>query len=337
MNHRRLLIIILCFVLGGHTLVRAQDMDIELAKLTEDLAAKIKEHGNKKITVLDLTDLQGGSSELGKYVAEQLTVDFAMTNRDFSVLDRANRKSILEEHKLATSGLIDPATAKKLGLFAGVDALIVGNVVHIGANITITAKIITTETSEIVGAAKTKFKSDDTVQQLLAQPTTESKAVGSEAVPQEDKAKVVKTFEDLRVEVRSLHIADGGGFILTMVLTNQNPKKSIWVALSSGTGIYPNGNITDSNGFRFMADRVGLSGIPCSSYGPYQQGGFSPAQEIQPNDSISATVKFIPFDGRSRPTAGVCNLQIEFLLGHNLASVSPIVRVKNLVSKIETD
>src|SRR5215468_7972996 len=102
-------------------------MDNELSVLAEKLAVPIKEHGKKKVTVIDFTDLQGGSSELGRYIAEQLTVNLVMAKRDFAVLDRANLKSILAEHKLTASGLVDPENAKKLGMFAGVDALILGN------------------------------------------------------------------------------------------------------------------------------------------------------------------------------------------------------------------
>ena len=105
MKSQHFIATILCIVLCGQTLGRAQDMDTELSKLTEDLAAKIKDHGSKKVTVLDLTDLDGNTSEIGKYVAEQLTVDFVMKKRDFAVLDRANLKKIMDEHKLTASGL----------------------------------------------------------------------------------------------------------------------------------------------------------------------------------------------------------------------------------------
>src|ERR1051326_1481174 len=122
-------------------------MDKELQNLADKLGAAIKEHGGKKVTVLDFTDLQGNSEgELGKYIAEQLTIDLVMSKRDFSVLDRANLKKILAEHKLTATGLVDPENAKKLGMFAGVDAMILGTIVSKNQNISLTAKIITTDT-----------------------------------------------------------------------------------------------------------------------------------------------------------------------------------------------
>ena len=55
-------------------------MDKELSSLAEKLAPTIKESGTKKIGVLDFTDLQDKGSELGKYIAERLTVSFVIGN-----------------------------------------------------------------------------------------------------------------------------------------------------------------------------------------------------------------------------------------------------------------
>ncbi len=338
MNPQRIITIILCFLVSGHMLVSAQDMDTELSKLTEDLAGKIKDHGNKKVTVLDFTDLQGNSSELGKYISEQLTVDFVMTKRDFSVLDRANLKKILAEHKLTASGLVDPENAKKLGMFAGVDALIIGNIIPIGTNITLTVKIITTETAEVVGAAKAKFKSDETVRQFLSQPAQANGMTGGGGTLTSDEPKSVKKFGDLRVELPPLQIVNGSQYLLTMTLTNQNPKRSIWVALSLETMFQMKGRITDPAGNEFQADRMSVSGIQLNSYQQYAYpgAGFSPATEIPAGESISATVKFgSPNVREAKP--GACRLQLEFLLSNNARANLTADSVHNLVCNINAN
>src|SRR5262249_15151701 len=137
MRANHVLLALLCILLCN-VACEAEDMDSELSKLAIKLAPSIKEAGKKKVTVLDFTDLQGGGSELGKYIAEQLTVDLVMEKREFSVLDRANLKSILAEHKLTATGLVDPANAKKIGQFAGVDALVLGTITPKGSDITLT-------------------------------------------------------------------------------------------------------------------------------------------------------------------------------------------------------
>jgi curli biogenesis system outer membrane secretion channel CsgG len=190
--------LILCALMATKALAEPQEMDQELSALADKLAAPIKECGKKKVTVLDFTDLQGSSSgELGKYIAEQLSVDLVMSKRDFSVLDRANLKSILAEHKLTATGLVDPENAKKLGQFAGVDVLILGTIIPKNNHVSLTAKIITTDTAEIIGAARADFKSDETVKALMEKPSTENQTVFS----QPKKSIASKQFGNLNILV----------------------------------------------------------------------------------------------------------------------------------------
>ena len=222
----------LCIFKERHDCPNPQSMDTELPLLTEKLASQIKDQGKKKVAVLDFTDLQGGTTELGRYVAEQLTVDFVMGKRDFSVLDRANLRKILAEHKLTALGLIDPDNAKKLGQFSGVDALIIGNMVRLGQTIELTAKVITTDTAEVVGAAKSRFKVDEVVQQLLSHPDDRG-AAASGGGDSTDEAKTVKSFGDLRIEIEPLHIVNGGQYLLTMTMSNQKSKEEAYGLLST--------------------------------------------------------------------------------------------------------
>src|SRR5436190_19976172 len=108
MNPHQIITILLCSVLCSTAVGQAQEMDKELQKLADKLAISIKEKGKKKVTVLDFTDLQGVATELGRYVAEELTVNLVMAKQDFSVLDRANLRKIMAEHKLTAAGLVDP-------------------------------------------------------------------------------------------------------------------------------------------------------------------------------------------------------------------------------------
>ena len=273
---------------------------------------------------------RAASSELGRYIAEQLTVNMVMGKRDFSVLDRANLKSILAEHKLTATGLVDPENAKKLGQFAGVDALILGTIIPKGTNnISLTAKIITTETAEIVGAGRAEFKVDDTVQQLVSKPSTET-AVGGGAGSLDDKPKVVKSLGDLRVEMQPLQIVNGRYYLLTMTLSNQNSKQSIWVALNTDMGSNVKGAVTDAGGSEYRAQWNGISGI---AFTAFQNGGFFQATEIRPNDSITATVKFGSYFNRQM-SPGNCRLQLEFLVGRNFNGSFSAATEENLVTQI---
>jgi TolB-like protein len=310
MKPHRLLASLLCVVLCAQV-ARAQDIDSELTKLTEDLAGKIKANGNKKVTVLDFTDLQGAASELGKYIAEQLTVDFVMTKRDFAVLDRANLKSILAEHKLTATGLVDPENAKQLGKFAGVDALVIGNIIPIGTNINLTVKIITTETAEVVGAAKAKFKSDDTVQQFLTQPAkaSDSTGLGQNAIP-----NTTKKIGNFCLTLDNIVKLDDGSFSVGLTIQNKSAKNSIAVAMYHDVCyMQPCAlltSMTAGDGTQFNCDDSGLIGIRSTRFSPL------PLTEIEPNGEKKVSIRF-GTRGTLSETVTTITFQSEFVVNQN--------------------
>jgi curli biogenesis system outer membrane secretion channel CsgG len=341
MNPLRLLTTILCISVSSHVFGEVQDIDKELSDLTERLAVPIKDHGKTKVAVIDFTDLEGSSEgELGKYIAEQLTVDFVMTKRDFSVLDRANLNKILAEHKLTSKGLVDPENAKQLGKFAGVDALILGTIIPKGTNtVSLTAKIITTDTAEIIGAARAEFKADATVQQLVSKPVARSNTGGDSGQQQDENAQVVKSFGDLRVELQPLKIVNGSKYLATFTLTNQSTNRSIWVALNAESSAL----VTDSQGSEYLPVKGTMSGVSVGKLVPslYQYSApnqFYPATELTPNNSTTVTLRFASRHINNTAIAGPCNFQIEFLLGREFSNNRAVdVSLPNFATKIDAN
>src|ERR1041384_2733351 len=93
MNRFRFLAITLAALFCGDLLAQDRNtrtLDSEVSALAEKLAAQIKESGRKRITVLDFADLQGNSTELGRFLAEQVSVSLVERRNGFSVMDRAN-------------------------------------------------------------------------------------------------------------------------------------------------------------------------------------------------------------------------------------------------------
>ena len=265
---------------------RAQDMDTELAGLADKLAASIKSNGKTKVAVIDFTDLQGGTSgELGKYIAEQLTVNLVIDKQGFSVLDRANLKKILAEHKLTSMGLIDPENAKMLGMFSGVDALVLGTIIPKGGTVSLTAKIITTDTAEIVGAARAQFKSDDTVQQLTAKPSTPDDT----AQPSTPAEPVKKLFGDLDAKVTSFTLNPGDNMYgygqLTLTITNTSATTTYGVAVNPD--FYNKFNLSNDRGDEFKATEVNGISTVFQGYNGWQ----GHMTDIPPQSSIRITSK----------------------------------------------
>src|SRR5439155_21462091 len=123
-----------CVTMLSVGLLAAEDagLDQQLATFADTLASEVKQSGRKKVSVLDFTDLRGKDSDLGLYLADKITVALVKKRKDFSVMDRANLKRILEELKLTQAGLVDPENVKKLGQFSGVDAIVLGKITPLG-------------------------------------------------------------------------------------------------------------------------------------------------------------------------------------------------------------
>jgi TolB-like protein len=280
---KRLPLSLLCLFVSLTTVVAsAEEMDKALKVLADDLAALTKENAKKKITVLDFTDLQGAGSKLGKYIAEELTVDLVMIRKDFSVLDRANLQKILAEHKLTATGLVDPENAKKLGQFAGVDALVLGNIIPKKGKIAITAKIISTDTAEIVGAAKSEFQEDELEKELAAAPV--------EQASQYPEQPPIKPFGDLDARLESVKLLPGDnvyGFAsLSLIISNKSAAKTYGVAVNPE--IYSHFNLSNDRGDEFKATEIhGVETAFESGNGRYQ-GGMT---DIPPKSKIRITSK----------------------------------------------
>src|SRR5207247_4262325 len=91
----------------------------EIPAVASAIADDIKASTKGSVAVVDFTDLQGNVTELGRFVAEELELGLVTAKKNFSLVDRTHLRLILQENKLGLSGLIDPATARKLGQITG--------------------------------------------------------------------------------------------------------------------------------------------------------------------------------------------------------------------------
>ena len=323
-------IVLTLFVLATTAFADGEELDKALTELAAKIAGQIKEAGKKKVTVLDFVDLQGNGSELGKYIAEQLTVEMVMAKRDFSVLDRANLRKILAEHKLTATGLVDPENAKKLGQFAGVDVLILGNIIPKSKNISLTAKLIATDTAEILGAARIDFATNDFAHQLLSQP---AKPDDTPAGSKPSSTPPLKPFGDLQAKVESLTLQNDNNLYsfvtTTLIITNTSSTKIYGVALDPD--FYNKFNVTNSRGEDFRAFEV--TGVETA----FERGdGFNGSlTDISPNTSITITAKSqVRWNGKPgdyRPY----RLQTVVIFGEENNGRHPNLRKHNLIIDVK--
>jgi TolB-like protein len=183
------LLISLVFLLSDISILLAYEKEIK--GLSISMAENIAKAGKKTIAVVDFTDLQGNVTELGRFISEEFSVALAGAGKGFEVVDRTHLESIIAEHKLSATGIIDPQTARKLGQIAGIDAIITGTITPFGDSVRLSIKILDTATAKVIGAssgdiAKTKAIEEPLAKGIEGGPTGPAPGIMPPFSPQEE-------------------------------------------------------------------------------------------------------------------------------------------------------
>jgi len=261
MMRRFTLVLVACLAFVGSA--QPQTLNQEMAGLADKLSKALVAQGFKSVAAVDFTDLQGQPTELGRYLSERVAVEIVSAG-GVTMVDRANIKSILAEHKLTEEGLVNPANAKKLGEFAGVDAILIGNVTAL-EGIELMVKAISTDSAKIVAAGRIAFPKTSDIQQLLNRGiSTTTLLTGSQTTPLPTGTPVnpgdiaTKDIGPLRVVLKSvspMNLQSGSGTKCSFEFTNLDIRDPIMVginATSVDTVFYSNtalrATLLDDNG-----------------------------------------------------------------------------------------
>lgn len=136
--------------------------------LSVEIANAITKSGKKTVAVVDFTNLQGQVTEYGRFLAEEFSVELATQAKGFDVIDRTNLKTLLQEHKLAATGIIDPQTARKLGEVAGVQALVTGTIVPLGQDVHVSIKVLDSATARVISGLTADLPRSKATDEMLS-------------------------------------------------------------------------------------------------------------------------------------------------------------------------
>ena len=154
-----------CLILVSAAVVFAGGQQLDAVSAT--LGPRLQAAGRKTVAVVDFTDLQGNATELGRYLAEELSVTLANSGKGFTVIDRTHLKALLQENKLGSSGVIDSQTARQLGRIAGVDTLITGTLTPFGDSVRLSVKALDAQTAGMLAATTAEIPRTKAIDELL--------------------------------------------------------------------------------------------------------------------------------------------------------------------------
>lgn len=145
---------------------------------------------NLRVAVLDFQNLTGRSDMiyLEKAIPQIMMTDLALCEK-ITVIERARLQEILNEMQLALSGVIDEASAVKIGELAGANAIMVGSLIVGGSTYRIDARLVDVATGQIILADMKDWLSEDEIirgtdelaQQIIRNLTGETVEVVTDA------------------------------------------------------------------------------------------------------------------------------------------------------------
>jgi len=144
----------------------SRELDKQIDILAEQIISNLDVQKTHKIAIIEFANLEGNVTDLGKYLAEELTTRLFRTGR-FLIIERQLIKKMMGEQKLSATGLIDAKTASKFGQILGVDALTTGTIADLNTSVKINARLIAVETGSVFAVASVKAPMNKEVEILL--------------------------------------------------------------------------------------------------------------------------------------------------------------------------
>ncbi len=141
-------------------------LDSQLDELSRKISGNLSQQTKPKIAVIEFTDLSGNVTDLGKFLAEELTTKL-FTAGKFQVIERRLIEKILKEQQLSMTGVVDEKTAMKVGSLLGVDVIATGTTADLGASVKVNARTISVGKGTVFSVASVMIAKNDQVKMLM--------------------------------------------------------------------------------------------------------------------------------------------------------------------------
>jgi len=232
----------------------AHAFDQELKALAQKLTMKLTKVNKTTLAVVDLVNLEGTTTLIGRFLAEELANDLDNPDKGFTIVDRTHVRSLVKEAKLSSNGLIDQLTSTKLGQMSGASAILTGSVTEFGDSLRITVKVLDTTSGKQVASESTELAKTKALEELYNKPLPEDAAAAATGSVQKAATKgkkaAVAAEEAESSEPNRVYEADGvriellgctrAGLSVVCRLTAQALSRDITLTLDNRTRILDN-------------------------------------------------------------------------------------------------
>ena len=180
----RIFILSLILISFSQLNLKAADLSFELDTIAKTLVSNYQTKiSTEEITAISIlpfhTNKKLSKQRTGYALAELLTHSFRKYSQ-FKIVERIELNRIFDELKLNMSGIADPETAVKIGKLSGAKLEVFGSLEKIGSKYHINARMVETETGEIISTAYKSVSSNlfEKEAKHYMVPVPETQAIG---------------------------------------------------------------------------------------------------------------------------------------------------------------
>ncbi len=160
--------LVLQFHLAGSSGTDAEtSLDVKVQSLVEQISKSFTDSNKIRIAVCSFVDLDGKPSDFGIYLAEELITRLFQSGR-FEVVERRLLDKALDEQKLSATGILDAASAQKLGSVLGVQAIVTGTLTDLQSTVKVNARIVSAQSGSVFAAASETISKTGDVFRLMS-------------------------------------------------------------------------------------------------------------------------------------------------------------------------
>lgn len=222
--------IYLLFIVIGFTVqIKAiTNYEDKLKTIAFELAGLIERRGIEKIAIWNFQPLDNSQQIISQHFSEDLSVYLTNSSSSLQVFDRQFLDQIIEELRLQQSGLIDQNTAKRIGAFTGVEAIVTGQFALTGTKLKVWIKVLETESAYQIAALKNELPWKNRVH----------------ARNIHEKRKTIKerrskpSRNDKRIGTGSLYLSNRKSVSISVKIKNEEFEKTILVGSNSKSTVY---------------------------------------------------------------------------------------------------
>lgn len=263
--HAPHVVLVLCVALL--TAAPAAAYQREMEDLGTQVAERLTETELRAVAVQDFTDLEGNVSELGRFLAEELSAVLVASADGAGgggprVIDRLRLGQILDEMELQSSSLVNPEEIRQLGRIAGVDALVTGRITAFSDTLRLRIRVLDSETAEELMAEATDLPRTPSLAELEKRSLrveVKPGECGDVAIDLEDRAPRSLVIDDQEIALLGC-VRVGETVHCVLELTSRQEDRSFY--------LFGNSRLVLPDGTQVPAERVSVgSSIATGSKG----------------------------------------------------------------------